>query len=373
MERKRVGVLTFHMAHNYGAMLQAYATPMVLRKLGYDGEVINYRFPYIDQWGKGESLKDLICKHGVVGGVLRCVKRFIYGYYSVKTARNKFLYFERQVIPHSKEYMTVEELEKLQYESIVFGSDQIWNAELTDGVAPVYIGDFKTKIATKKIAYAASCGKADFSAAVKEKYLECVGKFDAVSVREAGLSEVLAKNGIKSKVVLDPTLLLTADEWMTMVKGVPNKVRLPKNYLLVYAFDESPKFYGYVRCLAEARGLDIVVIAYKKKECMRGMNVYTNCGPADFVNLFAHSDMVVTTSFHGTAFSIIMQKEFYCIPHPKYHERTDSLLHLLQLEDRGIRDYDYRKNGRKIEWDEVGKLLRDEKENSLSFLKKELG
>ena len=100
MERKRVGVLTFHMAHNYGAMLQAYATPVALKKLGYEGEIINYRFPYIDQWSRVEYCKDLIRKHGLIGGVLRCVKRFHVGYYNPKTARNKFSHFERHVIHH---------------------------------------------------------------------------------------------------------------------------------------------------------------------------------------------------------------------------------------------------------------------------------
>lgn len=373
MERKRVGVLTFHMAHNYGAMLQAYATPMILRKLGYDGEIINYRFPYIDQWGKVERLKDLICKRGIVGGGLRCIKRLLCGYYNPKTARNKFAYFEREVIPHSKEYVTVEELEKLQYDSIVFGSDQIWNAELTDGVASAYIGDFKTQVMTKKIAYAASCGKSEFCEDVKEKYLECIRKFDAIGVRETGLSTMLAENGIKSQVVLDPTLLLTADDWMEMVKKVPKKVRVPKKYLLVYAFDEAPEFYEYVRCLAESRGLEMVAIAYKKKRCMQGMNVYMNCGPADFVNLLGKADMVVTTSFHGTAFSIIMHKEFYSAPHPKYHERTDSLLHMLHLEEREIKDYKCMKTGQDINWDEVDRLWKNARENSLNFLKKELG
>ena len=148
-----------------------------------------------------------------------------------------------------------------------------------------------------------------------------------------------------------------------------DKLSIPKKYLLVYAFDEAPGFYGDVRKIGEEKNLEVVVIAYKRKECMRGMKVYTNCGPADFVNLFSHADMVVTTSFHGTAFSIIMQKEFYCVPHPNYHERTDSLLDMFHLKDRDVCDFNDMKPKEKVNWNEVQQRLWEEREKSFEFLK----
>lgn len=368
MERKRVGVLTFHMAHNYGAMLQAYALPTVLREIGVNCETIDYRFPYIDNWSRVERMKDLIARHGALGGGLRYVKRILTGYYSKDVRRIRFDKFERKVIPHSKKtYRSKSELDNMPYDIFLFGSDQIWNYALTNGVAEEYIGGFKCASNSKKISYAASCGSFDFQEESREIYNKYLQDFYAISVREEMFMNALSSRGFDVECVLDPTLLLSADDWKKLF--VRKKEPICGKYLLLYVFDEDEKIYDIAREYACERDLEIVVIAYKKKDAMYGMNVLTECGPLEFLALFSKAEHVITSSFHGTAFSIIFHKSFHCVPHPKYRERTDSLLKLLELENHNMNEVKSIENI-ETDWDKVDFLLAENRDESIRFLKR---
>ena len=363
----KIGILTFHFAHNYGAMLQAYALPTMLRKLGYDCEVINYRFPYIDQWSRIERWNDLIVKYGVIRGGLRFIKRIATGYYSHKGMHYKFDYFERKIIPHSSIiYRNKSELDNIPYNVILFGSDQIWNSALTNGVAEEYIGGFECLPGTKKIAYAASCGTSDFQSESKKFYDEYLREFHAIAVRENEFQKTLCSRGYIVECVLDPTLLLTLDDWKKIIP-VNNKVGENK-YLLIYAFEEEEKLYDLARNYAKEHNLDIIVIAYEQKDSMYGMKVLTDCGPLEFLSLFANAEHTITTSFHGTVFSIIFHKSFHCIPHPQYHERTDSLLEMLGLTDHIVNEL-VGLNDVETNWKKVDDILRCKRNKSIDYLK----
>lgn len=375
MVRKKVGTITFHVAHNYGAMLQAYALPVALKELGYDAEVIDYRFPYIYNWGYVEGRKQLIENNGFIKGNLKWLKRYLKGVYSPLKKINKFNYFREKIIPHSKKvYEKKDAMSNMEYDAILFGSDQIWNEELTDGVASEFFGDFKCLEKTKKIAYAASCGKSHFTNQYKDLYYSFLRDYSAIGVRESGFMKSLTEDGFNAKTVLDPTLLLASSNWNNMVRKSKQYIKPPKeDYLLVYVFDEEESFYNVVDKLAEKYNLKVVVVAYDKKTVTEKYSVLTECGPSEFVNLIANAKMVITTSFHGTVFSVIYHKDFYCIPHPKYHERTDCLLEMLKLEDRNIKEYNKIDNVKKIDWNEVEEILERERKNSIKFLKASIG
>lgn len=368
---EKIGILTFHVAHNYGAMLQAYALPIAVRDLGYDCEIIDYRFPYIYNWGIVENWQDLIKKHGLLIGTLKWGNRKIRGVYSSEKKINKFNIFrEKYIIHSSKIYSKKEELNNMQYDAVLFGSDQIWNDALTNGKATEFFGDFSCENKIKKISYAASCGKRDFTPEYKKEYLKLLKDFSNIGVREHGLAESLIKEGLNAKSVLDPTLLLDKPKWDSMIKFTnKKKTIIEDDYLLVYAFDEDENLYNFVDEIAKKNNLKVVVISYEKKDIMDKYFVLEECGPIEFVQLIANSKMVITTSFHGTAFSIIYNKEFYCIPHPKYSERTDSLLSMVGLLNRNIKGYDKVYENKKIDWDKVNKIICEERKKSIDFLK----
>ena len=132
----KIGILTFHVAHNYGAMLQAYALPTVVKNMGFECEVIDYRFAYIDSWSRIARWNELVEKYGIFLGGMRFVNRLIHGYYSKHNMHIKFDAFERNIIPHSETvYISKAELNNMPYNAILFGSDQIWNSALTNGIA----------------------------------------------------------------------------------------------------------------------------------------------------------------------------------------------------------------------------------------------
>lgn len=373
MASKKVGVMTFHIAHNHGAMLQAYALPKAVQKLGHSCEVIDYRFPYIYNWGRSINFAELMRTHGCIKGCYHFARHILAGSYNPARRYNKFNYFREHVMPRSeKVYRSPEELDNMNYDAVLFGSDQIWNENLTNGVAGEYYGQFKCDAKLRKIAYAASCGGKQFYEEAEKVAYGYIDEFYALGIREEGLTKSLQDKGYKATQVLDPSLLLNKNEWLEMVDAVPNKIDIPKKYMLIYAFDEDEKLYDLAREYAAEKKLEILVIAYDKKDCMYGTTVLTDCGPADFVNLIANAEFVVTTSFHGTAFSILLEKEFCCIPHPIYHERTDSLLKLLDLESRNV----LIKNGwdklEDIEWNSIKKLLEEERRDSMEFLRNAL-
>ncbi|MGN0323994.1 MAG: polysaccharide pyruvyl transferase family protein [Oliverpabstia sp.] len=364
---KRIGILTFHIAHNYGAMLQAYALPTAVKKMGFECEVIDYRFPYIDSWSRIERWNELVEKYGIFWGGMRFMNRLIHGYYSKHNMHIKFDAFERNIIQHSETiYRSKAELNNMPYDVILFGSDQIWNSALTNGIAEEYIGGFECSPGTKKIAYAASCGKSDFQEDSRTVYYDYLKDFYAIGVREESFCKTLISNGYDAKSVLDPTLLLTSNDWQ---KIIPKETKAhSNNYLLLYSFDEDEKIYDLTREYAKNHGFQIIVVAYKEKSVMHGMKVKTDCGPLEFLSLFFHAKHVITTSFHGTVFSILFHKEFHCVPHPEYRARTDSLLNMFGLENHNVNKliefHDIETN-----WDEVDIMLEYRRNQSISFLK----
>lgn len=373
--KKKVGTLTFHIAHNYGAQLQAYALPKAVESLGYQCEIIHYCFPYIYKWGHVEFWPELCEKHGKIVGTLCYVYKFVRGDYSADLKRIQFENFIYQVMPlSSRVYHSASEMQNMDYDAILFGSDQIWNSHLTNGIATEYVGGFECLEKTKKIAYAASCGRNSFIEEERTHYYPLLESFAALGVREEGFCETLCEDGFFAQTVLDPTLLLTKEQWMQLIGERKRRIKLPQNdYLLVYAFDEDPAIYNLVDVLAEKYGLDICVIAYNMKEEIKKYRVYQNCGPQDFLELIAGASRIVTTSFHGTVFSILFEKEFYCIPHPTLHERTDSLLSLLDLKGRDcLADTDVAAM-QPVDWIGVSEKLNNLRKRSLIFLKEAIG
>ena len=100
---------------------------------------------------------------------------------------------------------------------------------------------------------------------------------------------------------------------------------------------------------------------------MHGMQVKTDCGPLEFLSLFVHAEHVITASFHGTVFSIIFHKDFHCIPHPKFRERTDSLMGMLNLTDHIVEEFTELQDV-KTDWTKVDDLLNCNRTISEAFL-----
>lgn len=201
----KIGILTYHRAHNYGAILQAIATRVFLKKHGYNSSYIDYYPDYHRLVYVPFSIKEVINLR-FKGSFFYVLDRLLC-WSDLKLRYNNFESFVKSnILPFCK---SVNE----NYDIVIYGSDQIWRKQrLGVGYNPIYFGDNSIN-AKKKIAYAASMG--ELPSSEDEKYLlGLYENFDSISVREKSLKSFLEEKGLKNiYTCLDPTLLLEVEDW----------------------------------------------------------------------------------------------------------------------------------------------------------------
>lgn len=346
-----VGIFTFHRAHNYGAMLQTYALKKACESLGSDVSVIDYAPAYIDaQYRYFKPKKNLrgnaLNARNVIGNFKKA-KRF-------EAFKNDFF----NLAPFASDK---------SFDVLLYGSDQIWNPNIKSGFDEVFFGVHNVK-AKKHIAYAASIGKSSFTDEELKAFAKLAKNLDGVSVREETAKKILQPAcNAEIKVTLDPTLLLDSREWSKITVPISAK----KPYILVYEVTKIPQTMQIAERLSQKTGLPIVEITYNKTKLKYDRKVLNNLGPREFVSYIAQAEYVVTSSFHGTAFSLIFEKNFYTVSHRAYGSRMNDLLFKLGISDRLVEALPDALRG--ICYGEVSKKLKEEKEKSIYFLKNAIG
>ena len=342
----RIGILTFHRAHNYGAMLQAYALKKTCEKLGADTSVIDYAPEYIDEQYNyfrfsGNSRRTLLNIYNLRGNFAK-QKLF-------EAFKNDFM--------NLRPFNTNE-----KFDIILYGSDQIWNPNIKNGFDKVYFGYHKIPV-TQNVSYAASIGKSQFSKDELKQFSMISQKLDRISVREETARDLL-QPVVKKKieVVLDPTLLLSADEW-TDIAMEPN---ISGAYILVYQVNIISQTMKIAISLSKKLNIPIVEITYKKTKLHYKHRVLNNVGPREFIGLFKNASYIITSSFHGTAFSIIFRKNFYTVVHRAYGSRMQDLLNKIGLADRMVEKLPEKVC--EIDYLHPVEMLNKECEKSLNFL-----
>lgn len=364
----RIGILTFHRAINYGAFLQAFALKYYLESLGHQVEVVDY-------WPEGHADVYRLFPHtwkqrslfGKFKGLISLVLR----YERAKKRRDGMrrlvsLYFGLNGTPR---YVTPESLRRLSYDCIVYGSDQIWWKSTIpnySGFDPVYWGEFIPS-SVKKIAYAPSMGIIQLTQDDEERIKKWLGNFDVLSVRESSLYEAIHKLTDKEiSVVLDPVFLLSEREWSKCCHPIKRG-----KYILYYNLLPSKEGDILVNKLKQKWGYEVVEIT--GSVCLKKLGArYVQTADAfDFISLIKNAEFVVTSSFHGTAFSIIFKKQFYAAGFGNRVGRVESLLTQLNIKDRLVRDI-YCLPGEEIDYDAVLKTLYKSLLLSKKYLKQNL-
>lgn len=334
---KKIGLITYHSAYNYGSVLQAYATQQVLKKIGYSAEIINYRLDeqkYFYQrllrlkYGPKTALKDLLLIP--VDG--KRLKR-----------AHRFESFIRERLVTTQEVTEPEQVAALwgQYDAIISGSDQIWSknshelrANRWENMNPYLLKGFPGR----KISYASSIG--NMTDEQLQRILPSLKEFDAISFREESTAERMERMlGRKPETVIDPTLLLDRQDWIDQFDLREDGDK----YILLYSLRNPQTLHKLLRLtvkLAEQRECKVRVIAPFAwlPVVNRRIKFYPEYGPVDFLNALYGAEAVVTDSYHGTVLSVNLGKEFLTIggnAGTKY--RMKDTLRLLGLEAR-IRD-----------------------------------
>lgn len=351
----KVGIVTFHSAHNFGAVLQCLALKTVISDLGHDVTVIDHRNPEIEQC---YAVKQMISKS--FGDILQ-IKQKIANFLTYFRRISRFNKYQNFINKYILSKESDRPLEK--YDSIVWGSDQIWRWDIIKDDL-FYWGKCGSE-RTHKITYAASAGKIDEHFDKNIRYLK---EFNAISVREPDLKDYLFAKGISSEISLDPTLLLSQKEWERIL---PIQKSDTDPYILVYSMRNRKKVKDLALKISEKEGLKIIEIFSSFISPRYILKKHSDGGPIDFISLIHGAKYVITDSFHGTAFSIIFNRQFITVRlNDGLDNRSEGLLNSLGIPDRmklGIDGYNI-----PIDYTKVNGKLTEIKSSSISYLKKNI-
>jgi hypothetical protein len=364
----KVGIITFHCAHNYGAVLQAYALQTTLKKFGHEVYIVDYRPSWI--LNKYSILSNTIF---TPVNIFPYMKSFIGSLLGIQRKRKRVKVFNKFInekLNLSKEQLFCDVEFGIHFDCIILGSDQIWNPKLTIGFDSIYFGRSAEKLGDRVISYAASMESATLTNIDKVQLKELLRNVDSIGVRELALQDLL-KPIVKDKEIfanIDPTLLLTKSEW-DLISDSP-KVSRP--YLLIYQNLEDPNMLKIAERIAKKYGYDIVILTVDA--FWRQPLYYKNYeSPEQFVGWFKNASFVLTTSYHGTAFSIIYNIPFYTLKLSRGTDsRSESLLAQLELSNRFISSNEFREvEEYSIDFSPSNNKLNILRSDSLEYLERE--
>lgn len=346
---KSIGIITIVKVNNYGAELQAFALQKKIEQLGYSSEIIDYiyyknwRFhdtkescPLIPMGNKARI--SYLIKYRLINFILDKIVPLFHKPTSKRLRR--FDDFHKYNTRFSRSYRSMQQLYNtcIDYDIYVVGSDQVWNPAASSSIEPYFL-TFAPKN-TKKFSYASSFGVATIPSGIQERMATLLGNIDTISVREdSGITLVKQLTGKDALLVVDPTLLLTKEEWNNYMKPYPS---MPRHYVLIYQLSESNVIVDAAMKIGRERNMPVYRICKRsfRVEKNDGVINILDAGPAEFLSLIAKADYLVTNSFHGTAFAVNFNIPFYTIVSSKKNNnsRMVSLLKLLDLSDRLVEE-----------------------------------
>lgn len=350
---------------NFGTYLQAYATKRKLSDRGHDVLVVDYIRPYLTPM--------IEVKKNIKNPKWNIVRKFVYAiaYLTIEPyMRWNLKRFLRRNAKLSKSCYSEADTKKSteDCEIYVTGSDQVWNTTHNYGLDKCF---FWADAKGRKFSYAASIGVDTILDEHKEQMHQLLSQYSAISVRESTAVETLKSIGIRGcQHVLDPTLLLTGDEWKDVQRSAFKK---KEPYLLVYSVEPKRNEFlkQQVSVIAKEKNLKVYVVcpSFKFKADFNADKVFNFSTVDDFLALFANADFVVISSFHGTAFSLNFNKEFITVSSGAFNSRVLSLLTLVGLKERYTSGNILSSNDLSpINYEEVNAILDAERVKSEQFI-----
>lgn len=368
----KTGLVTFYHIHHYGASLQAAATERAVETLGHECEIIDY---FVNQ-------DNALFRRPTGLGSAAADAHTALHYQALKTRYERFEQFSRDHLRISAHrYLSAAELRQAQlpYDAILSGSDQIWNPKIFPNghFDPVFFGAFSDR---RKIAYAPSFGIPKVPEDMEQELRSYLDAFSHLSVRERqGQAIVTEVTGQTVPVVLDPTLLLTAEQWSAaasrhMVAQGGRQALTPQGYILCYCINRPGALAPYIQEFARRSGLPVVQLCGIRQKVHPKARCILDAGPAEFLELFENAAFVFTNSFHGTVFSTQFRVPFFTAVSPAEladpeSSRTFSLLSRLGLSDRIVGQGSTDALETPVDWDAVEPRLLAARAASLEYLR----
>ena len=393
---KKVGLVTVTYKNNFGSHLQSFALQHIVRTLGYDSEIITTkginaviarrRFRYLlSRWYDLGELK------GYIGSAFKIIMRKIDKKYGTihKQRTSMFNQFSKGVYSYSPIATSWEELSSMcgeRYSTVVVGSDQNWRpANIAGGYYTLeYVPN-----EINKVAYSTSFGISRVIPSQRDKAKRFLSRINHLSVREdSGLKIIQDLLGLTIPVVCDPTILLGKEEWEHFIdekKQVDLNKEMSEPYILCYFLGETRASREFALDLKRKTGFRIISILYGEERYYKEDSKYYDIGlyaigPLDFVNLIRGAQYVCTDSFHGCAFSLIFEKQFFAFyksvqgSKMSVNSRLDSMLGWAGVTNRIIKSSINISEDviMPIDYKAVNRRMQEKKAMSMIYLKEAL-
>ena len=376
----KIGILTIHDSPNYGACLQCYALWKYLSDQGYDCEIIDLRRPgahpdYIPsrKYRRARPVQKSILKKLKLLLKRSLGKKPLQRQYYNEESKIKFDAFN-SLYTKGKPYNNIDEFydNPPQYDVYISGSDQLWNPTQPYCIEPYFL-TFVSGAEKKKISFSTSIGITELTDKEKDLFKQWLSDFTAISVREKQAKELLSSFVDREvKQVSDPTFLLPYTSW----KELANYPNIKTPYILYFALHIENTILDYCKKLSIESGLPLYVMNQTQPDPIDNSYLAVKvAGPRDFIGYIANADMVITDSFHGTVFSIIMgSKNFYTYiaPNSNRGSRIEDLLNTFSLSNH-ILNSDFERNYKELQCSKPDKdmnmsIIHQERKRSASFL-----
>lgn len=338
--KKKIGIMTFVNADNNGAFLQTYALQTYLEKLGYDVEQMVPNDLYIDKNLKKEKKEQL--------------KKYI-------NYRSKFIHFINDDISTSfKKYIAYS-----KYYAVITGSDQVWNKNLTGGVFDKDFFLATVPSTVRRISYAASIGDDQlYNEYTVEQFESMLKSIDNISLREESARKFLSENITYRNVDrhIDPTLLLDINDYEPLMGDC--KLELNEKYIFLFLVGANERIINYTKKLSEKYNLKVIHNhepgTFKNEKCLL-------CSVGEFLGYIKNAEIIVTASFHGIIFSLLMNKKVvpFTVKRPI---RVLDLMNLIKLSDLVNPDEIIDIEKYNIDYDSINKIIKKERKKSHDYL-----
>ena len=323
---KTIGIMTFHGADNYGAVLQAYALSTFLKEEGFLPEIIDYRSKVYDRYAIFRKSRYKRIPILIVEDLMNWRKN--------RNRKVRFDQFRKNYLPISSDsFLTFESLNRISdsYDYYICGSDQIWNPNISKGIDPAYLLEF-VKSSSKKISFAPSLGVESLPELYLWKIEKAIRSFRAVSVREQnGVDLLQTYCNQKIECVCDPVFLLNQDHYELLCRK-----KITFKFIFLYVIGsarQNRRIIQFAEEIAAEKHLQLIYLIdgnttlYRiKGKDVKGSSI------EDFLSYIKNAECVISNSFHATVFSILFSKQFVSFPKEETNSRlTNILQELLQV------------------------------------------
>lgn len=328
----KIAVITMQGVFNYGSVLQTYATQEYLKKKGYEVEIIDYYPHRMRNYGTFTQIyNDAVVFHkSKIKSIIIAALKLR----SVNALKRAFYPFVIGNLKKTRKYESNEELCNDPPIADIYctGSDQVWNDYLEGAFDKAYFLNFAPE-GKMKIAYSASFGRDDIKPEELKSVKSFLEDYQAISVREESGLKTLSEIDVGIKeCILDPTFMLTGDEWRTIARDTKER-----GYILVYKLHEDSIVSEAAIEIAKKQNKKVMRLSSDYLKRIKGGTTIVAPDVRQFITYIANADMVVTDSFHATSFAINFNVPFVAVQWKMFNDRIGTILEKTHLQERCVR------------------------------------